>query len=392
MQTLAEHVDILVVGGGPVGALAALELAVAGHQVMLVEARTAGTPLRDARALALSWASRAALLQAGIWDEQLPASVIDEVHVSQQESWGRTVLSRDDLGLPHLGVVVDYAALTTSLERRLAAAALPVVWQTRVTSIKPLARYVRVEMEHAGAEHVMTARLVILAEGGALSEALPGVERSVHDYHQCALLADVSTDMPPCGIAYERFARRGPLALLPRENSYMLVWTRSPDDALRLTEAPEAELLAELQDAMGERLGTFQSASARAIFPLTLRQVNKPVSGRVVLIGNASQTLHPVAAQGLNLGVRDAVELARALRGVSDPGNEAALARFAHKRRLDKNAVIGFTHGLVQFFDHHSALVSAVRGFGMNLLDIAPPLRRRFTSHLVFGVGAGPQR
>lgn len=386
-MTLPEHIDILVVGAGPVGALAALELLAEGHQVMLAETRAQDAPVRDARALALSWASREALAHAGIWHEGLPATVIDTVHVSQQGSWGRTVLSRDDLGLPHLGLVVDYAELSQALSESLEHAELPVAWQTRVTQIKPLARYVQVKLEQNGAPHLMTARLVVLAEGGALAESLPGITRDVHDYHQCALLAEVSTDTPSQGVAYERFAGRGPLALLPRGDGYMLVWTRSPEDAARLVDEPEAVLLSELQEAMGERLGVFREARARAVFPLSLRRVNRPVSQRVALIGNASQTLHPVAAQGLNLGIRDAAALAQTLRGQADPGSSHVLEQYARRRRLDNRAVVGFTHGLVQFFEHHSALASAVRGFGMNLLDVSPSLRRGFASHLVFGVG-----
>ncbi|KZE33886.1 FAD-dependent oxidoreductase [Crenobacter luteus] len=384
---LPEHVDVLVVGAGPVGALAALKLAEAGRQVALIEARPEGAPVRDARALALSWASRAALADAGVWRDDLGATAIDTVHVSQQGGWGRTVLSRDDLGLPHLGVVVDYPSLFATLAARLAEAALPIAWGTRVAAVDPLSAYARVTLQGDDGERVVTARLVVLAEGGELVDGLPGLTRRVHDYGQAALLAEVASELPHRGVAYERFSKRGPLALLPRGDGFMLVWTRTPEDARELRDGDPAELERQLAEAMGERLGAFRVAGSRALFPLTLKQASRRVARRVALIGNAAQTLHPVAAQGLNLGIRDALALAAALAGAADAGDAAALSAYERARALDSGAVVGFTHQLVRFFDGHGPLLSAARGLGMNLLDAAPALRRRFAGHLVFGVG-----
>jgi len=381
-----EHADIIIVGGGPVGALAALRFAAAGRRVLLVEARAKDAPLTDARALALSWHSRTALLAAGAWPDDLPASVIDTVHVSQQGAFGRTRLDCADLKLPHLGVVVDYPALTLAINAQLEQAGVQVWWQTRVEAVNSLGCYASVKTSGAHGDISLTARLVVLAEGGALADSLPGIKRLVHDYQQCAVLAEVTTEQPPAGIAYERFSKQGPFALLPHGDHYMLVWTRTPADAKALQEAADEQVMAELQQAFGERQGKVLAIGPRASFPLALRQVNRVSSGRVVLIGNAAQTMHPVAAQGLNLGLRDALGLADALDGISDPGDAAALAVYAASRKLDSHAVVGFTHGLIKLFDGDSTLVSALRGAGMSALDSVPPLRRAFARHLVFGL------
>ncbi|QEL55862.1 FAD-dependent oxidoreductase [Chromobacterium paludis] len=382
----SEHADVLIVGGGPVGALAALRLARQGRRVLLIEARARDAEVRDARALALSWHSRELLADAGAWPEDLPATVIDTVHVSQQGSCGRTRLDTSDLNLPHLGAVVDYPALVTGLGAALEQAGVQVWWQTRVCSVKSLSQYACAEVDAPEGKRLLTARLLVLAEGGGLAETLPGIRRLVHDYRQCAVLAEVETELPPQGVAYERFAHDGPFALLPHGERYMLVWTRSQADAERLVAADENALRAQLQQAFGERQGRIRSIGPRASFPLALRQANLLVSGRVALIGNAAQTMHPVAAQGLNLGLRDAVGLSQALEGAADPGDARALRRYAAARKRDSHAVVGFTHGLIKLFDGHHPVQNALRGAGMTVLDALPALRRKFAGHLVFGV------
>ncbi|MGL6070815.1 FAD-dependent monooxygenase [Craterilacuibacter sp.] len=377
------HADVIVVGAGPVGALAALRLARTGVRVLMIEARAQDAPVRDARALALSWASRALLADVGAFPDSVPASVIDTVHVSQQGRMGRTKISHRDLGLPHLGVVVDYPALNKALVDVLAKAGVMVKWGSRVCLVNSLARYAAVTLENG---EMLSARLVVLADGGALAAGLPGIRRHVHDYAQSALLAQVDFEEAPAGVAFERFADAGPLALLPHAGGTMLVWTRTSEDALRLqAEAPE-QLAAELQQALGERLGRVTAVGERTVFPLALRQLNRVVSGRVVMIGNAAQTMHPVAAQGLNLGLRDAAQLAEILSDAADPGDAQLLAAYAKSRKRDSHSVVGFTHGLIRLFDGSAALTGAVRGAGMTLLDAVPPLRRRFAGYLVFGV------
>lgn len=388
MKAETLHVDVIVVGGGPVGALAALQLQQAGKQVLLIEARAPDAEVRDARALALSWYSREQLAAAGGWPEDLPCTVIDTVHVSQQGAWGRTVLTADDLALPHLGAVIDYPVLTAALTRALQQQAVPVWWQSKVLSVQSLARYAAVRVARAdGHEQLLTSRLVVLAEGGALAEQLPGVVRHVHDYGQSALLAEVQPAQPHRGVAYERFGDDGPFALLPHGDRMMLVWTRSHDDAQRLQAATDEVLQAELSAAFGDRLGALCPVGPRAVFPLALRQLNRVTSGRVVMVGNAAQTMHPVAAQGFNLGLRDAVGLSALVAGAADPGDAALLRRYAASRRVDSHAVVGFTHGLIRLFDGSGAVVKGLRGAGMAALDSVGPLRKAFAGHLVFGVG-----
>lgn len=385
---LPQHVDIAVVGGGPVGALIALSAHAAGRSVLLIEARPSDAAVHDPRVLALSHASREALAAVGAWRDGLPATAIDTVHVSQQGAFGRTVLTRDDLGLPHLGYAVAYADLYVAARDALGQRGVPVAFSTRVTDLRTLDRYAELTLESEGGNgpQYLTARLVVMADGGGLIDKLPDISRREHDYSQCAVLARVHPERPHEGVAYERFSASGPMALLPVQDDLMAVWTRSHEDAARLLELDDDGFAAEFGAAFGERLGRLVPVGPRMAVPLRLKLASRITSRRVVLAGNAAQTMHPVAAQGLNLGLRDAVELAELLVRPGDPGDAKRLADYAGRRRFDSAAVTGFTHSLVHLFDRHDLPRRLVRGTAMTILDTIKPLRRKFAEHLVFGV------
>jgi len=385
---LPEHSELTVVGGGPVGATVALLAAQAGRQVTLLEARPSGSGRHDdPRVLALSHTSQQALLAAGAWPDSLPATPIDTVHISQQGSFGRTLIQRDDLQLPHLGYTVGYHDLNVALDQALAQSSVQRVDAATVTGLSSLSAYARVQFQHDGQRHALTTRLVVLAEGGALAAGLPGMRRHEHDYQQSAVIARVETALPHQGMAFERFATDGPLALLPYGNALMLVWTRDSATAESLKTLDDTAFCTALQGAIGDRLGAITAVSPRATVPLKLKFALNTVSGRVALVGNAAQTMHPVAAQGLNLGLRDALGLVQALGEGGDVGDARKLAEFARLRRIDRRSVTGFTHSLIQLFDRHDPVINTVRGLSLSLLDSIGPLRRAFAGHLVFGVG-----
>lgn len=386
MTTPPLHTQIAVVGAGPVGVLAALLLARQGKQVLLLEARAQGSEIKDRRTLALSFNSIDAFARAGICLPEAETTPITDVHISQQHYPGRTLLRAADMNTPYLGRSCDYAVLMRACEAALHHPKLSVLWNTRLNKIRTLDYFAELEVGHNGQSHSITADWVILAEGGALAENLPGIRRHSYDYRQNALVTTLSFEQAADGTAYERFADAGPFALLPYGDAYRLVWTRTPEDAQRLKHADFDVFEAEFRQAFGSRLGKLQSRGETAVFPLQLKQLSRVYSGRVVCIGNAAQTMHPVAAQGLNLGVRDALALAEAFAGNACLKNPALAARYAAARRLDAHAVVGFTHSLVTLFDRPNALLQIGRGSVMGILDSVPALRKKFSEHLIFGL------
>jgi 2-octaprenyl-6-methoxyphenol hydroxylase len=389
LNVFPSHVDLLIVGGGPVGGALALALRDEGARVMVVEARAA--PASDVRALALSTASTRALAQLGA-DVDAVGTPIQTVHVSQAGSFGRVVLDARDLGLAMLGQVVPYCEVSARIHGALCAAPVDYRTATTVQDLKTLDGYAVATLAHAGATYCVTAGLVVLAEGGRLLKAV-GLEAGERDYAQQAVLAEVTTDRPHGGRAWERFAADGPIALLPlrgtepRVGRLTVVWTRPAEDPLAVARMDDAEFLAALQARIGERAGYFQSVGPRAAYPLKLRWARHPVGRRVAVVGNAAQTLHPVAGQGLNLGLRDALTLARVLRGTAPAvwGQADTLARYAALRGRDSATTIGVTDGLIRLFDLEMPLVQSGRAVGLAVLDTLPLLRRAFTERMVFG-------
>ena len=386
MNPLPAHVPIVIVGAGPVGMLLALQLQRQGQQVCLLEARAQGSPIKDRRTLALSYNSVQAFAAAGVRLPEHEVTAIERVHVSQQGGFGRTLLQHSDVNLPYLGQVVDYAVLMQACEAALTEQQVPVCWQAQVHTVASTRQFARITLHDTTGPQELTAHWLILAEGGHLTEQLPGIHRHSFDYQQSALITTLTFSQGQDGTAYERFAAAGPFALLPYHDAYRLVWTRTPEDAQNLQQASLADFRHEFQAAFGKRLGEITAMGDAAVFPLVLKQLNRVYSQRVICIGNAAQTMHPVAAQGLNLGVRDALALAECF-SVSGSLNQADLGRqYGLKRSVDAHSIVGFTHSLVTVFDQPNAWLRLGRGVVMSALNTVPAWRRKLTEHLLFGL------
>ena len=346
----APETDVLIHGAGPVGCTLALALLGTGLRVAVFDKTSFTTSFRP---IALSYASRLILERVGAWQTATP---IETIHVSQAGGFGQARLKAGDAGVPALGYVMDYSALAGSL---------------------------RSQVEEFITKEELAAKCVVHAEGAA-----PDAKEK--RYAQDAVVALVHTDPPAASAAFERFTPEGPLALLPFAGRYAMVWSRSPEKARALAAAADAEFLAELGAAAGRRPGRPVKVEARAVQPLVLRVRATRIAPRAVFIGNAAQTLHPVAGQGLNLGLRDAWDLAQVWRRSSDPGDAATLGRYEARRQLDAAATIGITDFLADAFLGSNRFACGARGAALAALDIFPPARRFFARRMIYGPSALP--
>ena len=374
--------DVAIAGGGPVGAALALFLCDSGLDVRVVDQPVRNREgQRDAmRPVALSHASRLVLDRCGVFNDSA-ATPIESVHVSQSGRFGRTLIRSEELGVPALGYVFNLGPLAQSLADKLGARLMP----GRVTAWQADREGVDIRIENGDREEQLRARLLVIADGGQQA----GDDLSVRDYGQSAIVAPVRSEQAPQGRAWERFCADGPLALLPYEDRYALIWTMTHHQAGILAQLGDEAFLAALQDAFGRRLGTFVEVGARNRFPLHLRFRNDPVAGeRSLIVGNAAQSLHPVAGQGLNLGLRDAYELVELLRSVprAEIGGGAFLERYRQRRVRDRRATIGVTDSLIHLFSTEDAVLTRLRSAGLAALDMLPPLRRGFARRMVYGL------
>ena len=372
--------DVAVIGAGPVGATLAALAAGNGLDIAVYEARA--RPSGEERILALSEGSREILADARAWPT--PAAAITSIHISQKGGPGRTLLTAREQSLPALGYTVSYAALEEALAARLGEASVPIVYgaSCREISLAPDAATLRFE---SGDE--VRARLLVLADGGANASKIPGIAFSEKDYGQRAVTGIVAADRPHEGRAYERFTPEGPVALLPVGERFAFVWTVAPPQAERLLAVADEEFLGGLQAHFGDRAGRFVSVAKRASFPLKLRTVNVPVAMRTAIVGNAAQALHPIAGQGLNLGLRDAASLAAAIASTPRErlGDAAMLASYRDSRRRDAARGVAFTDFLVSAFADSRRLPTWGRGLALAALDLIPPARRALATRMIHG-------
>lgn len=381
---------ILIVGGGPVGATLALALQSHGIAVSVLEARAAGAAHGDQRALALSYGSRLILERLGIWKELAEqATPIKTIHISQRGSFGRTRLRAEEHGQPALGYVLAYGALSAALDRALAAqAGVQITYEAEVTQILPDTSSASVRFNHDSHEHEAGHALVILADGGRSLGDVPGLQRKTKEYGHDALVAKVQCELSHGNIAYERFTTAGPIALLPNGGrDFSLVWTGRRAEVQRLLALPDDEFLTQLHEHFGDRVGRFLQVGKRLSFPLKLSYLDPVTAPRLVVIGNAAQTMHPVAGQGFNIGLRDAWELAQIIAGtpVQVRGEEVMLQQYRESRKADTRGGILFTDFLVNIFSNDLLGLSPLRAGGLGLLDTVWPAKRRLVAKMSFG-------
>ena len=372
--------DIAICGAGPAGmALAALlaKRGVAPGRIALIDARTLQQAGNDPRSLALSHGSRQILEDIGCWP--VPATAIHQIHVSRRGQFGRSVIDREEHKLEALGYVSRYGALVKELgaacERTGIAALRPVL----VTGLDEQPGHVSIQIEEeGGARRTLSAAIVVQAEGGLFGEQQ--AKSMQRDYGQTAIIAQVRSSAPVAHHAYERFTEQGPLALLPQDDEYSLVWCVRHDTAQTLLGLEDAAFLRQLGEAFGTRVGSFTSASRRLAFPLGLN-AGAQGSARVAAIGNAAQTLHPVAGQGLNLGLRDAAVLARLLAQGADP---AMLAQYEGLRKDDRGLTVRLTDTMARVFANDSP-AQALLGASLAAIDLFSPARSVLAELMMYG-------
>jgi 2-octaprenyl-6-methoxyphenol hydroxylase len=378
--------DVAICGGGLVGATLALALAELGLGVVLIEAHPFGTfgqPSFDDRTTALSNGSRRIFEALRVWPLlERDATAIRRIHVSDRGRFGFARLDAAEQGLSALGFVVVNRAIGAGLWQRLGQSTVRVMAPARVRGMQLSDGRQRIDCDLGpqGSASV-EARLAIAADGAqSVLRAAAGIGAQTWNYEQTALVTNVLTQRFHDHVAYERFTPEGPLALLPMSEGRLgLIWTFATEVAPAVAQLDDAAFLARLQDAFGFRLGRFMKGGARQLYPLSLTRAEEHVAERLAIVGNAAQTLHPIAGQGFNLGLRDAASLAEVLadgrvqqQDEFDPGDGIWLERYREWRVADRSNIVRFTDGLVRLFTQPLGPVKALRDVGLLAFDLMP--------------------
>lgn len=391
--------DCVVVGAGLAGAALAIGLARFGLQVAAIDGRKPVALVQggDVRGLALAVSSRRLLQALGLWAPLAPRlTPIRRIEVSARGHFGSSVLRAEDVGLPALGHLCPADHLQATLDAALISTpGLTPLFGAAVEHLVTEAAGVRVRLAGGAAADDLIGRLVIAADGShSAVRAHYGIEATLHDYEQTAIVANVDVARAVPETACERLTAHGPCALLPLGGArHVLVRTVPRADAQAWMMAPAADFLADVQQDFGWRLGRFSRLGERRAHPLVLNRASALTAPRAVLIGNAANTIHPNAAQGLNLALRDVAGLIECLKDCAatgdDPGTAPRLAAYAESRRADHARTVRFSDGLARLFALDLPLVGVARGAALVACDALPGLRRSLMRRLM-GLAAPP--
>lgn len=411
---MQDSYDILISGGGLVGASLACALSGQGLRIGLVEAipfGASGQPSYDDRAIALAQGTQRIFAAMKLWSAlAAQATPIHQIHASDRGRFGFTRLDRSEEGVAALGYVVLARDLGAILHQRLTQlddvevlcpAQLTVAEApdslSQASAAAPAAQAMSLRILTEQGEQCVQTRLAVAADGtqSNLRESFKIPTRVWH-YGQSAIIANLTPERPHANVAYERFTDSGPIALLPlSEQRCALVWTQPAHQVDAFMALDDSAFLARLQKYFGHRLGRLLRVGQRTAYPLSLVRARQSVATRLALIGNAAHTLHPIAGQGFNLGIRDVAALVdvvlQAHRAGEDIGSTVVLERYAAWRRGDHRRVIAFTDGLTRVFTNPLPPIALMRDVGMVALDLCPPAKRLFGRLTMGRVGKLPR-
>ena len=410
--------DLIIIGGGLVGASLACALSLSQPEsslrIAIVEAfpfksdDSEYQPAFDARSVALSYTSKQVFEGIGLWSSinKLGVAPIKKIHISDRGHAGITRLNAEDENVDALGYVVETRVIGKALFEALEK-------QKNVTLIAPAklknfdlglnSASVIIETGSEKTEKTLTAKLLVAADGGdSIVRRLSGVRIKQRNYEQSAVIANVATDQPHNNRAFERFTDSGPLALLPmaatekEANRYSLVWTVKSSEQAEMMSWDDETFLLKLKERFGERAGQFINVSKRHVYPLSLMRAKEHVRERLAIIGNAAHSLHPVAGQGFNLGLRDVAALSQVIidaerDGNKDIGQLSTLEIYEDWRRRDHIQTAMATDSLVRIFSNNFLPLAALRNLGLLVVDMVPPLKKVFARHAMGFVGKLPR-
>lgn len=395
--------DVVIAGGGMIGSSLALALAPLQLRVAVVEPvhrQASGQPSFDDRSTALSRSTQRTFEAMGLWRQIADASTpIKSIHISDRGRFGFSHIDAVEQNVEALGYVVINRVLGNVLASALSELdSLDWICPAHLSGVTLAADTAHVVIDDGKTERQISCKLLVAADGASSSvRDMIGISAERRDYQQFAVIGNLLPEMLLNNRAFERFTEHGPVALLPvADNRAAFVWMMSPDAAEATLELSDEQFIAQIQQAFGFRLGEFSRVGKRAAYPLALTQANGLTSRRSVVVGNAAHGLHPVAAQGFNLGMRDVAALcdcildARA-RGIDDPGSTSLLEEYAEWRGPDQRRVVHFTDSIVKLFGSSAPPVRMLRNAAMLGFDLVPGIRSIFAKYTMGLAGRLPR-
>ena len=376
--------DIVIVGGGLVGASLACALAPANLRVAVVEAvpfKSKQQPSYDERVLAIAQGSKRILDAIGVWSEinKADAVPIKTIHISDRGRFGASHLRHSKYGVEALGYTVAARALGNALIQKLEQLShTTVMCPVKVTKLDVESDRAVLTILKGSKQDKLKCKLVVFADGTSSDMRCSlDFKKETYKYGQTAIVSTITPSFPHNNTAYERFTDTGPLAMLPTsKNRYAVVWTALDEQVDGLLHCTDDDFLERLQHRFGDRVGSLQKLGTRRAYPLSFVKLQRPVRSRIVVVGNAAHTIHPVAGQGFNLGLRDVSTLAEVLHDAESSGLDigaiGVVDRYWKWRERDVNRVGWFTDSVIRTFSNNALPLVLLRDTILVALDLMP--------------------